>query len=146
MHEATRAVGEDPVVASRVSPGSRERSAWGQKGREEGLRGAGMRVPRNKAPLLELTPCVPRHLRARPCSRLRAALSSAHLPAGCQAHAPASVSLLGPATFPSARPQERGTKVQPGSSGAHGAGGSSSSAKDQGSCGLECGPASRCES
>lgn len=104
-----------------------------------------MRVPRNKAPLPELTPCVPRHLRARPCSRLRAALSSTHLPAGCQAHAPASTSLLGPATLPSARPQERGIKVHTSSSGAHGAGGSSS-AKDQGSCGLECGPASRCES
>lgn len=104
-----------------------------------------MRVPRNKAPLPELTPCVPRHLRARPCSRLRAALSSAHLPAGRQAHAPASTSFLGPATLPSAGPQERDTKVHTSSSGAHGAGGSSS-AKDQGSCGLECGPASRCES
>lgn len=104
-----------------------------------------MRDPRNKAPLPELTPCVPRHLRARPCSGLRAALSSAHLPAGCQAHAPAFTSLLDPATFPSARPQERVTKVHPSSSDAHGAGGSSS-AKDQGSCGLECSPASRCES
>lgn len=114
-------------------------SAWSQEGREKGLRGAGMRVPRNKAPLPELTPCVPRHLRARPCSWLRTALSSAHLPSGCQAHAPASSSLLGPATFPSARPQERGTKVHPSSSGAHRAGGSSS-AKDQGSCGWSVAP------
>ncbi|MEJ1270588.1 SERTA domain containing 4 [Cricetulus griseus] len=114
----------------------------GWEGREEGLRVSGARAPRNKAPLPKLTPCVPRHLRARPCSRLRAALSSAHLPAGCETHAPASVSLLGPATFRSARPQERGTEVHPGPSGAHGAGGRGS-AKDPDSCGLECSPASR---
>lgn len=72
------------------------RSARGREGREEGLRVSEARAPRNKEPLPKLTPCVPRHLRARPCSRLRAALSSAHLPAGCEAHAPASASLLAP--------------------------------------------------
>lgn len=135
---------ETPVAASRVSPGGRKVGSGpgGLEGGPAGLRGA--RSAEQGAADEADTLCPP----PPPRPPLLPAAGGAVLGSpsrGLRGPRPRLCQPSRPATFPCARPQERGAKVHPGPSGAHRAG-DRGSAKDPGSCRLEYGPASRRES